>query len=88
MGDSTPRQDLGNQPGRFRLGSEKRGDHRTELPSGPALGALHTWMFSTHAGSSLRHTAGQVTPASQVGRQQRRTEDTMAKLDSNPLLVV
>lgn len=88
MGDSTPRQDLGNQPGRFRLGSEKRVTTGLSSLLGLPSEKLCTPGCFLCYGSSLRHTAGQVTPASQVGRQQRRTEDTMAKLDSNPLLVV
>lgn len=86
MGDSTPRQDVGNQPGRFRLGSETRVTTGLSSLLGLPSEKLCTPGCFLCYGASLRHTA--VTPASQVGRQQRRTEDTMAKLDSNPLLVV
>lgn len=86
MGDSTPRQDLGNQPGRFCLGSETRVTTGLSSLLGLPSEKLCTPGCFLCYGASLRHTA--VTPASQVGRQQRCTEDTMAKLDSNPLLVV
>ena len=86
MGDPTPRQDLGDQPGRFSLGREKRVTTGLSSLLGLPLEKLCTpGCFLCH-GASLRHTT--VVPASQAGRQQRHTEDTVAKPDSNPLLVV
>ena len=85
MGDPAPRQDLGDQPGRFSLGSEKRvTTGLSSLLGLPSEKLCTPGCFLCH-GASLRHTA--VAPASQAGRQQRRVEDTVAKPDSNPLLL-
>ena len=72
--------------GRVTLGSEKQVTTGLSSLLGLPSEKLCTPGCFLCRRASLRHTA--VTPASQVGRQQRRVEDMVAKLDSNPLLVV
>ena len=88
MGDPTPRQDLGDQPGRFSLGSEKRVTTGLSSLLGLPLEKLCTpGCFLCH-GASLRHTT--VVPASQAVQCRRlRFNPWVRKIpwrkDGNPL---